>query len=65
MGYTDVQRVLLSGFLMEDGAKDWWEVVDMRYPDGRSWEQFQQEFTDRFFSHSHMDSKIEAFFRLE
>ena len=65
MGYTDDQRVLFSGFLMEDRAKDWWDVVDRRYPDGMSWDQFQQEFTDRFFPQSHKDSKIEKFFRLE
>ena len=45
--------------------KDWWDAVDRRYPDGMSWDQFQQEFTDIFFPHSHKDSKIEEFFRLE
>ena len=65
MGYTDDQRVLFSGFLMEDRAKDWWDAVDRRYPDGMLWDQFQQEFIDRFFPQSHKDSKIEEFFRLE
>ena len=65
MGCTDDQRVLFSNFLMEDRAKDWWDAVDRRYPDGISWDQFQQEFTDRFFPQSHKDSKIEEFFRLE
>ena len=65
MGCTDDQRVLFSSFLMEDRAKDWWDVMDRRYPDGISWDQFQQEFTNRFFPHSHKDSKIEEFFRLE
>ena len=65
MGCTDEQRVLFSSFLMEDRAKDWWDVMDMRYPDGISWDQFQQEFTDRFFPQSHKDSKIEEFFKLE
>ena len=50
---------------MEDRAKDWWDAVDRRYPDGITWDQFQQEFTDRFFPQSHKDSKIEEFFRLE
>ena len=50
---------------MEDRAKDWWDAVDRRYPDGISWDQFQQDFTDRFFPQSHKDSKIEEFFRLE
>ena len=27
MGCTDEQRVLFSSFLMEDGAKDWWDAV--------------------------------------
>ena len=65
MGCTDDQRVLFSSFLMEDKAKDWWDAVDKRYPDGISWDQFQQEFTDRFFPQSHKDSKIEEFFILE
>ena len=65
MGCTDEQRVLFSSFLMEDRAKDWWDAVERRYPDGISWDQFQQEFTDRFFPQSHKDSKIEEFFRLD
>ena len=39
--------------------------MDRWYPDGISWDQFQQEFTDRFFPQSHKDFKIEEFFRLE
>ena len=35
------------------------------YPDGITWDQFQQEFTDIFFPHSHKDSKSEEFFKLE
>ena len=65
MGCMDEHRVLFSSFLMEDRAKDWWNAVDRRYPDGITWDQFQQEFTDRFFPQSHKDSKIEEFFKLE
>ena len=50
---------------MEDRAKDWWDAVERRYPDGITWDQFQQEFTGRFFPQSHKDSKIEEFFKLE
>ena len=65
MGCTDDKRVLFSSFMMEYTAKDWWDAVDRRYPDGISWDKFQQEFTDRLFPQSHKDSKIEEFFRLE
>ena len=65
MGCTDEQRVLFSSFLMEDKAKDRWDAVERRYPDGIAWDQFQQEFTDRFFPQSHKDVKIEVFFKLE
>ena len=65
MGCTDEQRVLFSSFLMEERARDWWDAVERRYPDGITWDQFQQEFTDRFFPPSHKDSKIEEFFKLE
>ena len=50
---------------MEDRAKDWLDAVERRYPDGITWDQFQQEFTDRFFPQSLKDSKIEEFFILE
>ena len=63
MGCTDKKRVLFSSFLMEDRAKDWWDTVERRYPDGITWDQFQQEFTDRFFPQK--GSKIEEFFKLE
>ena len=65
MGCMDEQRVLFSSFLIENMAKDWWDALDRRYPDGISWDHFQREFTDRFFPQSHKDSKIEEFFRLE
>ena len=50
---------------MEDRAKDWWDAVERRNPDGITWDQFQQEFSDRVFPQSHKDSKIEEFFKLE
>ena len=65
MDCTDEQRVLFSSFLMENRAKDWWDAVERRYPDGITWNQIQREFTDRFFPQSHKDSKIEEFFILE
>ena len=65
MRWTDEQRVLFFSFLMEDGAKDWWDAMDRRYSNGISWDQFQQEFTDSFFPQSHKDSKIKEFLRLE
>ena len=60
MGCTDEQRVLFSNFLIEDRAKYWWDAVERMYPDGIAWDQFQQEFTDRFFPQSHKDSKIKG-----
>ena len=65
MGWMDKQRVLFSSFLMEDGPKDWWDAMERRYPDGITWDRFQQEFTDKFFPQSHKDSKSEEFFKLE
>ena len=50
---------------MEDRAKDWWDAVERRYPEGITWDQFQHEFTDKFFPQSHKDSKSEEFFELE
>ena len=58
MGCMDKQRVLFSSFLMEDRAKYWCDAVERRYPDGITWDQFQQEFTDRFFPQSHKEKKI-------
>ena len=39
--------------------------MDRRYPDGMSWDQFQEKYIDRLFPRNHKDSKIEEFFRLE
>ena len=49
MGCTDEQRFLFSNFLMEDRAKDWWDAMDRRYPNEITWDQFQQEFIEKFF----------------
>ena len=38
MGCTDDQRVLFSSFMMEDKAKDWWDAMGRRHPDGISWD---------------------------
>ena len=40
IGCMDEQKVLFSSFLMEDSAKDWWDAVERRYPDGITWDQF-------------------------
>ena len=53
-----------NGFLKSLGKKK--SFVERRYPDGITWDQFQQEFTDRFFPQSHKEKKkIEEFFKLE
>ena len=65
MGCSDDPKVLFSGFLMAARAKDWWEAIKRRHPTGVTWDQFRQAFTDRFYSCSYQDAKIEEFFRLE
>ena len=40
MGCTDEQRVLFSNFLMEDMAKEGWDAVERRYPNGVTWDHF-------------------------
>ena len=49
MGCMDDQRVLFSSFLMEDRAKDWWDAMEMRYPDGISWDQFSKSSLIDYF----------------
>ena len=61
MDCIDDQRVMFFKFSDEDKAKDWWDVVDRRYPNSMSWDQFKQEFTEKFFPQTHKDSKIESF----
>ena len=65
IGCSDEQKVIFSGFLMEARAKDWWEAIKRRHPTGVTWDQFRQEFTDRFYPRSYQDAKIEEFFKLE
>ena len=50
---------------METRAKDRWEASKRRHPTGVTWDQFRQEFTDRFYSRSYQEAKIEEFFKLE
>ena len=65
IGCSDEQKVIFSGFLMEARAKDWWEAIKRRHPTEVTWDQFRQEFTDRFYPRSYQDAKIEEFFKLE
>ena len=52
-------------FLLQDRALEWWRAVQRRCPEGVSWAQFKEEFTDKFVPASYRDAKAEEFFRLE
>ena len=57
--------VTFSAFLLRDRALEWWRAVQRRCPEGVSWAQFKEEFTDKFVPASYRDAKAEEFFRLE
>ena len=65
MQCTDEQMVTFSAFLLWDRALEWWRAVQRRCPEGVSWEQFKEEFTDKFVPASYQDAKAEEFFKLE
>ena len=65
MQCTDEQMVTFSAFLIRDRALEWWRAVQRRCPEGLSWAQFKEEFTDKFVPASYRDAKAEEFFRLE
>ena len=65
MHCTDEQMVTFSAFLLRDRALEWWRAVQRRCPEGVSWAQFKEEFTDKFVPASYKDAKAEEFFRLE
>ena len=65
MKCTDEQMVTFSAFLLRDRALEWWRAVQRRCPEGVSWAQFKEEFTDNFVPASYRDAKAEEFFRLE
>ena len=65
MKCTDEQMVTFSAFLLRDRALEWWRAVQRRCPEGVSWAQFKEEFTDKFVPGSYRDAKAEEFFRLE
>ena len=44
---------------------EWWRAVQRRFPEGVSWSQFKEEFTNKFVLASYRDAKVEEFFRLE
>ena len=57
--------VTFSAFLLLDRALEWWRAVQRRFPEGVSWTQLKEEFTDKFIPASYRDAKAEEFFRLE
>ena len=65
MQCTDEQMVTFSTFLLRDRALEWWRAVQRRCPEGVSWGQFKEEFTDKFVPATYRDAKAEEFFRLE
>ena len=65
MQCTDEQMVTFSAFLLWDRALEWWKAVQRRCPEGVSWAQLKEEFTDKFVPSSYRDAKAEEFFRLE
>ena len=62
MRCTDEQMVTFSAFLLRDRALEWWRAVQRRCPEGVSWAQFKEEFTDKFVPASYRDAKAEEFF---
>ena len=65
MQCTYEQMVTFSIFLLWERALEWWRAVQRRCPEGVSWAQFKEEFTDKFVPASYRDVKAEEFFRLE
>ena len=65
MQCTDEQMVTFSAFLLRDRALEWWRAVQRRFPEGVSWAQFKEEFTDKFVPASYRDVNAEELFRLE
>ena len=57
--------VTFSAFLLRDKALEWWRAVQRRCPEGVSWAQFKEEFTNKFVPASYRDAKAKEFFRLE
>ena len=57
--------VTFSAFLLRDRALEWWRAVQRRFPEGVSWAQFKEEFTDKFVPASYRDANAEELFRLE
>ena len=65
MQCTEEQMVTFSAFLLRDRALEWWREIQRRCPEGVSWAQFKEEFTDKFVPAGYRDAKAEEFFRLE
>ena len=57
MKCTDEQMVTFSAFFLRDKALEWWRAVQRRCPEGVSWAQFKEEFTDKFVPAIYRDVK--------
>ncbi|KAL5833325.1 hypothetical protein ACOSQ3_016999 [Xanthoceras sorbifolium] len=65
MGCTEEQMVTYSAFLLKDRAKNWWNALQRRHPEGVSWADFTREFSEKFYPKSYRDARVEEFFILE
>ncbi|XP_028082973.1 uncharacterized protein LOC114284268 [Camellia sinensis] len=57
---TEIQKVQLAAFTLEDEARRWWMLTRTMYQ-GLTWDRFLELFYDKYFPQSMRDKKVTEF----
>ncbi|CAL5404420.1 unnamed protein product [Camellia sinensis] len=57
---TEIQKVQLAAFTLEDEARRWWMLTKTMYQ-GLTWDRFLERFYDKYFPQSMRDKKVTEF----
>ncbi|XP_028089999.1 uncharacterized protein LOC114290320 [Camellia sinensis] len=61
---TEVQKVLLAAFTLEDGVYRWWMLIQGEHQE-MNWAQFLKIFYEKYFPQSIRDKKVREFEKLK
>ncbi|XP_030460825.1 uncharacterized protein LOC115681125 [Syzygium oleosum] len=67
LGCTEIEKITLATYQLQDDANDWWKATkDRVFPEGidQTWTAFVESFYGQYFSESAQEKKMAEFMRL-
>ncbi|XP_056177017.1 uncharacterized protein LOC130140748 [Syzygium oleosum] len=67
LGCTEIEKITLATYQLQDNANDWWKAIkDRVFPEGadQTWTAFVESFYGQYFSESAQEKKMAEFMRL-